>query len=159
MRGLLLEELERGYFTNMKEIFGAMSGYQKDYNWLITDYECNCYPSKEISENGKYAFLDGKQLTKIIENNEIQFIWGVFTGFKKEYKLEEILTEPLPYADGNAQLWSKNIKIQNSLADIEIISWDSSLLMVLAKEGRVIENFAEKFPKCRDLAEYNSNNH
>jgi len=117
---------------------------------------CNHYPSKELPLNAKYVFLDGKQLTEVVENNEIQFIWGVFTGFKKQITLGEILDEPLPYADGNAQLWNKDIKIQNSLADIEIISWDSSLLMMLAKEEKVIDDFTKIFPKCKDLANYNS---
>jgi len=156
MKGLIWKELPRGYFTNMKDVFALMNNKQKKYNWLITDYECNHYPSKIIQPDKKYLFIDGSSLTTVIEENDIQFIWGVFTGFKQEIELEEILHESLPYANENVALWNRdNVTIQNSLADIEIISWDSSLLLLLAKSNQMIDDLMKLSPKCKDLLDYN----
>jgi len=155
MKGLILQELPRGYFTNMKDVFTLMNNNQKNYNWLISSYECNHYPSRLIQANKEYIFIDGKLLTSVIEENDIQFIWGVFTGFKQYIDLAEILREPLPYANENIALWVNNITMQHSLADIEIISWDSSELLLLSKSNQIVDDLMKLYPKYKKLLYYN----
>ena len=155
MYGLVFEELNFGYFTNMEEIFGAMQGEQLQYNWLISDYECNYYPVDSIRFNEPYAWIDGEALTRLTENHDIQFIWGVFSAFPKEIKLEEILTHELPFADGNKELWSVPLKMQNPLAEIEIIPWDSCLLVLKSNSTTLIDRFKKKYLRAMDLYEYN----
>lgn len=157
MKGIILNEIKSGYFTNMKDVLIAMNDAQKDYNWLISDYECNVYPSNKILFNTEYAFVDGDTLTDIIYQNDIDFIWGVFSGFQKNISKDEILQYKLPFADGNTKLWNEKIKIQNPLADIEIVSWDSSLLLLIAKQEIIINNFLQHYPNALDLEDYNSN--
>ncbi len=41
MKGLLINKGEK-YFTHLKKIFDSIEDAQKNYNWLITGYEC--YP-------------------------------------------------------------------------------------------------------------------
>ena len=155
MEGVILNELSSGYFTNMKSVFNDMGNIQKEYNWLITDFECNHYPSNDIQSNDEYIFMEGNLLSEILDKYDIQFIWGVFSGFKKNITLENILKEPLPFADGNRELWNAQVKIQHYLADIEIISWDSSLLLLKTKQKQLLDNFIKHNPKSKDLREYN----
>lgn len=156
VKGVILENIPRGYFTNMKDIFKAINNKQVDYNWLITNYECNTYPSPKIPQNSEYVWIEGSSLTKIIEKDDIQFIWGVFSGFSKDILLDDIMNYALPFADNNTALWDSNIDIQHPLADIEIISWDSSLLLLITKMENLMGDFKKSFPKCLDLEFYNS---
>ncbi len=155
MKGLLLEELSSRYFINLQDIFGVIGKVQKDYNWLISNYECNIYPSKKIPFDKEIVFIEGEELEQIVTSHEIQFIWGVFSGFKKEISLESILEYPIPFADGNKAIWNSDICTQNPLADIEIIAWDSTLAVVVSKEDKFIETIKKNYPTARDLLEYN----
>ena len=155
MKGLLLEDLSLNYFTNLQDIFSVIEGTQNKYNWLITDYECNIYPSKKIPFNKEIVFLEGEKLSEIVTNYKIQFIWGVISGFKKDIALDNILEYPLPYVNENEEIWSTNICTQNPLADIEIIAWDSTLAIVISKDEEVIEMIKKFYPNAKDLLEYN----
>lgn len=158
MKGLVLEELPTNYYTNLQDIFVAISVIQKKYNWLISNYECNIYPSKEIPFDKEVVFLEGKELDKIVTDHEIQFIWGVFSGFKKNFTLDNILEYSIPFADGNKKIWTSNICIQNPLAEIEIIAWDATLVIILSKDDEIIEMIKKYYPKAKDLLEYNLTN-
>lgn len=39
----------------MDEVFLAFNNMQLNYNWLITDYECNDYPDEMIPYNKEYV--------------------------------------------------------------------------------------------------------
>jgi len=45
--------------------------------------------------------------------------------------------------------------MQNPLAEIEIISWDSTMLLVIAKSKELTEMFINEYPNSLDLKEYN----
>lgn len=156
MKGLIIEKIRSNYFTNMKDVFDALGNIQTNYHWLITDYECNVYPTKEIPFNNPYIWIDGQTLTSIVKRNEIQFIWGVFSAFEKNVCLNNVLNYKLPFADGNKELWNKDVKIQHPLAESEIVSWDSGILLLISKDEKVINTFLKHYPDAIDLAMYNS---
>ena len=158
MKAVILEEIESGYFTNMKEIFDAIGNQQKNYNWLISDYECNIYPSSAISIGKDFVWVDGECLTEIVKKDDIQFIWGVFSAFQKTISVEQIMQYDIPIADGNENLWTNKVQIQNPLADIEIIPWDSSLVVLISKADEIVNKFVNRYPKSMDLLEYNTRN-
>ncbi|WP_291580368.1 hypothetical protein [Clostridium sp. UBA6640] len=85
----------------MDEIFLAFNNMQLNYNWLITDYECSDYPDEMMPYNKEYVWISGRDLRRIVCENEIQFIWGVFSAFSKDVTLNDVLKYYLPYADGN----------------------------------------------------------
>lgn len=97
----------------------------------------------------------GEDLTRVVFENNIQFIWGVFSAFDKNIKIEDVLKYPLSYADGNPSFWSNNYKMQNPLAEIEIVSWDSASVLIIAKQDEVVDYFLKSFPLAEDLIEYN----
>jgi len=140
----------------MDEIFLAFNNMQLNYNWLITDYECNDYPDEMIPYNKEYVWISGRNLWRVVCENEIQFIWGVFSAFSKDVTLNNVLKYSLPYADGNPNFWVKNINMQHPLAEIEIVPWDSSLVLLISKHDEIIESFLNYSPYAEDLVTYNS---
>ena len=68
---------------------------------------------------------------------------------------EQIAEYPMPYADGYTGFWEPEVTMQNPHGEIEIIAWDSTLFLVIAKDETVIEKFKKAYPMAVDLAEYN----
>jgi len=153
--GLIIRKLKVGYFTNLKEVFDVLGNIATRYNWMISDYECNCYPSERIPFGEKFVWLSGSELVDIFNKHEIQFIWGVVTAYEKDIGLEKILEYPLPFADGYEGFWHPEVTMQNPLSIIEIVPWDSTYLLVISKLKDIIESFAKSYPDSIDLAEYN----
>lgn len=155
MKGTILRKGEK-YYTFLSRIFTAIKGEQLKYNWLITD--CMCYPQNaRYAEllSKEYAWLTGEQLTSMIQTEDFQWIWAVLSGFPKEVTIEEILKFNLPYADGFKGFWKSTLSIQHPLADIEIVPWDSSLVLAISRKDDIINNFMKYFPYAEDLIVYN----
>ena len=97
--GLLINKGEQ-YYTDLKEVLSLMGDSCKDYNWLITNYAC--YP---LSANNRELFsgdpvvISGEELMKALEDDNSQWVWGVFSAIKKDYEKQDILSAALPYDD------------------------------------------------------------
>lgn len=155
LRGAILKK-QKMYYTYMDKIFDALDNIQLEYNWLISHYECNQYPDELIPYNKEYVWVSGDDLTRIVSENKIQFIWGAFSAFNKEIMLNDVIEYSLPYADGNPNFWSTDFNIQHPLAEIEIVPWDSSLVLLISKHDTVVESFLKAFPLAEDLSVHNS---
>lgn len=170
--GVIDKESSR-YYTYLKAVFNAIENKQVEYNWLITATEIVAHSSRLDAlntsvhwkdEDGKpiaipapdYYFLSGEELTKIITEDDSQWIWGVLSGFEKSIPLDEILKYPLPKADGYEGFWKNPPTIQNALASMEIVPWDSSCVLLLSTKGEIVEKFKRAFPNSRELSVYNS---
>ncbi len=155
MKGVIIRK-GISHFTFLKEIFHGINNVQRDYNWLITDHEC--YPQNasyaEIFSSD-YCWLSGDELTEIIEHENFQWIWGVFSAFPKNISVETIMKEPLPIADGNCNIWKKPVTLQHPLAEIEIIAWDSAMTVVISRNNEIVHALSENIPLVEDLAIYN----
>lgn len=155
MRGIVIENGKK-YFTFLKSIFLSIGNIQKKYNWLITGHEC--YPQNiEYAQrlSGKYCWIEGEELTNMIEDEDFQWIWGVFSAFPKNIEQETVLKSKLPYADGNTDLWKNPVSLQHPFAEIEIVAWDSSMTIVISKNDDIIEKLKKNKPWAEYLEEYN----
>ncbi len=155
MKGLILEKGEE-CFTLLKNIFDSINNIQKEYNWLVSGYECypqNIEYSKKLS--GEYCWMTGDELTNVCKNEDCQWIWGVFSGFHKSVNKEDVLKNKLSQADGYTGFWQNPISIQHPLAEIEIVAWDSSLTIIISKDDNIIEEFRKKNLLAEDLEKYN----
>lgn len=143
------------YRTNLSEVFKAIKDKQKEYNFLITDCDCTSYDKfyNLINEDG-YSFISGEELTKIIEEEEIQWIWGVFSAYKKEISLDMILKHPLPYADMNEYLWELPSKNQNPLSTFEIVAFDGTYTLIYSKQKELVDDFLMYFEESETLESY-----
>lgn len=155
MRGVVIEKGEK-YFTFFKKLFVSVNNIQISYNWLITGHEC--YPQNEkyaelLSE--EFCWMTGEELTEMIENEDFQWIWGVFSAFPKDISREKVLKFELPKSDGYGNLWQNPVCIQHPLAEIEIHAWDSSMTVFISKEDNIVDLLQKNNTFAEDLEKYN----
>lgn len=153
--GAINEKGERWY-TQMGRVFDAIQNKQTEYNWLITDVECVPRKIEQLCNGKDCCWVTGEELTKIVREDDSQWVWAVLSGFDKNISLSEIMQYPKPYADGYEGFWKNPLSIQHPLAEIEIVPWDSSLTLFLSKREDLVNNFLEFFPSGKDLSAYNS---
>lgn len=134
-------------YTFLDDVFYGIGDAVKEYNWLLSDYECNLYPNNTFYQNmHNYIWLSYEELSDLILGQYVQFIWGVCLAFEKNIKKEDVLKYPLPVAD-------YDISFKHPLSQIEILSLDSSELYILAREESYIQNFLKKFPEAKEYVD------
>lgn len=153
--GAIDEKSEHGY-TRMGRVFDAIHNKQMEYNWLITDTECLIDKIEECCSGNGYCWLTGEELTKIVREDDGQWIWAVLSGFEKDISLSDVLQYPLPYADGYGGFWKNPLSMQHPLATVEIVPWDSTLTLLLSKQADLVQDFLRFFPLSEDLLTYNA---
>ena len=155
MKGAILEK-GFNFYTYMSHIFNAIHNVQNEYNWLITNFEA--YPStQQFAEYtfSDYTWLTGNELTAMVKIEDFQWVWAVLSGFPKSITKEQVLQHSLPYADGYMEFWKKPIKLQHPLADVEIVSFDSALVLVISNNDIIVDNFLASMPLAENLEAYN----
>jgi len=151
---VLLDRSERmKYHTDLAVVFEALGGRQKEYNWLITDLECNHYPPE--FPPGEPKWLTGEELTDLVTRHDIQFVWAVLSGFRPGVLLDLDHLAKYPYADGNPGFWEKAVQIQHPLATVEIVCWDATSTLLLSKDEDLTARFCHFFPDAEDLEAHN----
>lgn len=131
------------YYTDMLKVIKAIGGKNLDYNWLITEIETS---TGDYFEDD-YIILTNEELLDKLESKKIQWIWETFSAIPKKYKQEEILKYNLP---GVENIDKKEIKPQHSLAEIEIIAYDSTFVQIIAKE-EIAKRFKKIYPGAKEL--------
>lgn len=168
MNSILQDSKQVEYYTYLGPIFESIYNRQIDYNWLLTDLDLNWIPDDFLNYFEQYKinegywdrdniyWITGEQLTKLINKYEIQFIWGVLSGFKKSEDIDISNLSVVPIADGNEGSWRVNSTVQHPKCEIEIICWDSTLTLLISKDQSLVKDFMAYFKDARDLDEYNS---
>lgn len=142
------------FFTDMHTIMHGLGDVGPRRNWLITDWTCYAYPP-EMRENVEWK--TGAELMQLLDRAlGVQWVWGVFSGFEPHITKEQVMQYPTPYADGNAGFWTKPLTIQHPLANVEIVAFDSSFVLLFSKEKKVYDGFRAAFPLSKDLLKYNA---
>ena len=145
---LILEKSEKiKYFTNMKQMFFALGNICEDFDWYISDIETNKYIPGEFDSSNKW--ITGKELNAILNKYEIQFIWAVFSAFKKGTK--QLIEKP-PSVEDNPAYWSgKEPDTQIRNAEFELACWDSSALILVGISDEMASKFCKTFPETISL--------
>lgn len=153
MKGILLNE--EGYVTYPKVIFDVVPEHVKALNWRISNVECCGNGDDYPFENTTDAFwISGTELYEIITNNaEVQWIWGLMSGFSKELSREEAFNEE--YVDvaseGIQSYWNKPIAPFCKNAEMEIFAVDSSETYVMCKDDNIYSVLRKHFKESVDL--------
>lgn len=155
IKGIVVEETKSGYFTDLKEVFMILGDKFTEYNWLFSSYETT-NPNDIVPFEKEWVWLDGETMYNLALDHEMQVIWGVLTAYKKEISQEQVMSYELPWADGNSQIWENPLTFQNPLCEIEIIPWDSSLLVIKSLDEEIINDFRKAYPVSQDLEDYNA---
>jgi len=149
------------FHTDMSEVIKPFREELKSLNWILSnqDYMILDHKAKGIVNklNHESAFIhfNGLELLNILENREIQFIWGVFCGTKR--KIENIAPEKIPYADMNEEIWTQPEKFLFPNSEIEIICFDSSYTIVKFKDPELEKLWKLKFTDAKELIKKNTN--
>lgn len=153
-----INECGEEWYTKMGRVFTAIKGRQINYNWLITDMESVPVPPQMVrSCNGRnYCWLTGEELTRIVQEDDGQWVWAVLSGFEKEIPLSKVLKYPKPYADGYRGFWENPLSIQHPLASVEIVPWDAGLTLFFSREEAAVRDFMAFFPYSEDLFRHNA---
>ena len=140
---LILENMDQvKFFTNMKDIFHALKINCAEFDWYISDIETNGYTVID-------GWYSGKTLKKIIEANEIQFIWAIFSAFEVGTRFD---VSNKPYSDGNPEYWNgSNPKPQLEGAEFEIACWDSSAVILIGINSEQANNFSSEYTDAVEL--------
>lgn len=165
MNSILENTIQMEFFTYLKPIFASINERQLEYNWLLTDVELNVnfdvlidyaeqYHVNERNDN-RY-WITGKQLTSLVNTHEIQFIWGVLSGFRKSEIIDINNLIVKPFADGYPGFWVPEVTVQHPKAEIEIVCWDSTSTLLISEDQLIVEEFKRYFKDARHLDEYNS---
>lgn len=141
------------YYTFLKQILLDLGLADKDYLWLISDIEA--YPRKkdyqELLDNNMYLLLTTKDLVAMLDDDDFQWIWAVFSAIPSSYQKEEILKFDLPYVenfeDGKYNPHLDEPKLQHPYAEFELYAVDSSYIFMIADNEELISKFKSSYPK------------
>lgn len=97
--------------TDIKLIFDALEGRQREFNWLITEHE-----TYSDIFNEKIILLSGDELTDIVTHNKIQFIWGILSAFDKSIDIDITNLSVIPTIDGEWKYGGEDVHTQHPLA-------------------------------------------
>ena len=135
----------------LKDLFRPFPELILEYDWLLSDIDCNFFPKPLVQ--GDDAILTGKELLTLASNeDQPQFVWCVFSSLFPGEQVE--LSKNEIYADGNADLWNTNVRIQHESSDIEIVSFDSSLFIFLTTKTEICDKIKNTYPEGRELVQW-----
>lgn len=130
----------------MRLVFSALGISAADYDWFISDVETNYCGSEFKSED---QWMEGRALQNFIDQNEVQFIWAVFSAVPKGFRCE---VSSVPYVDGNPDFWNgKEIAPQLNGALFEITCWDSSATILIGLPPALEEKFKQTYSDACSL--------
>ena len=145
---LILENTDQvRFFTDMALVFNALGISAVDYDWFVSDIETNCSESMFAQDN---RWISGRELQEFLDNNNIQFIWAVFSAVPKGV---HFVVETPPYVYNNQSYWSgEEVRPQLEDALFEIVCWDSSATILIDLPAEAEASFIRVFSDTRNLA-------
>lgn len=144
------------WYTLFKQVLYDLELHDKNYLWLISDIEA--YPTKEKYQellwNNEYLLLTTGELVNMLEEDDFQWIWAVFSAIPNMYEKEDILKFDLPYIEnieeGQYNPHMDEPKLQHPYADFEIYAVDSSYMFIITDDSEIISKFKKKYPRCTE---------
>ena len=146
------------YHTDLRRVFVALDGRQREFNWLLTDLELDHYPPglPYLADPHQPRWMSGNALSAIIEAHDVQFIWGC----------------SLASAPESPSTWRDSIRIRSPMAmgrcggrvvcrssirgrTWRSSAWDSGATILLSRDDDLSQRFRRYFPEAVDLDEHN----
>ena len=142
-------------YTMMRQVLINLNLTNKDYIWLVTDIEA--YPTNEklnnLISNNDYLLLTTKELVDILNEEDFQWIWAVFSAIPSSYSKEEILKYDLPFIQPISKEYDpfgSNPKVQHPLAVFEIGAWDCSGMFLVTDDENLLAKFKKSYPLAKE---------
>lgn len=124
-------------------------------NWQLTnqDYILLDYNEKglveELDHESDKIIFSGSRLIEIIDNWQIQFLWGVFCGVKGN--IPNLRKEELPFADCNREIWTEPDRFFLDNSEIEIICFDGTDTILKFRDKEIEKEFQKVFPEAKEV--------
>ena len=87
----------------------------------------------------------------MLEDDDFQWIWAVFSAIPSSYQKEEILKFGLPYVEtienGKYNPHIDEPKRQHPYAELELYAVDSSYMFMISDNEELIAKFKKSYPK------------
>lgn len=155
MKRLCSKKDLKGY-TKMLSVLINLELEDKDYYWLISDIEA--YPTKEkyinLINNNKFLLLKTEELVNMLQEDDFQWIWAVFSAIPLSYSKEQILKYDLPVLQSYTKDYNPFLgkpKLQHPFAEFEIYAWDSSGMFIVSDDGHeILKKFRDSYPLSID---------
>lgn len=146
---LILERTDQvRFFTDMRLVFDALAIDCAEFDWFVSDVETNYYGSEFKSID---QWMSGSDLKSLILENEIQFIWAVFSAFDRGVRFD--VNEP-PCVEGNPDYWNGSDPVpQLDKALFEIACWDSSATLLIGISDVSGQQFCSVYSDARKLVD------
>ena len=149
----LISKYDLNGYTLLKNVLIDLNLINKDYTWLICDFEA--VPNKkEIEEfiyKDEFLLISTSKLVEMLEEDNFQWIWGVFSAIPSKYSKEEILNSKLPhiqyYGSDEYNPYEDEPKLQHPLAEFELYAVDSTYMFIVSNNNELLEQFKSKYPK------------
>ena len=132
------------YYTMLKKILFDLELANKEYWWLISDIEA--YPRKreyyEFIYEKDYVLVKTSDLLKMLEEDDFQWVWAIFSVIPLDYTEEEILAYELPHLEiieeGEFNPYIDKPKLQHPLAEFELYAEDSTSMFLITDNKELL---------------------
>lgn len=150
---LVISAKDFKYYTMLKKVLYDLELADKNHWWLISDIVA--YPHKkeyeELIDKDSYLLISTRDLVRMLEDDDFQWIWGVFSLIPAEYSKEEILKYALPQMDdlqeGQYNPFKDAPRLQHPLAKCEIYAYDSTCMFMITDDAALLARFKNCYPK------------
>ena len=152
----IISEKDFKYYTMLKQVLYDLKLADKEYWWLISDIEA--YPHKkeyeELIYKDNYLLISTTDLVKMLEDDDFQWVWAVFSVIPFTFSKEKILNYELPFfsdlREGQYNPFTDTPKLQHPLAEFEIYAADSSYMFMITDDDSLLAQFKKCYPHSND---------
>ena len=140
------------YHTFLGRVFDALEDRQRDYNFLLGGVEA--YPGTPDLQfvNQAPVWIPGKELTRMIRQEDFQWVWGALLAFPPQISREQALACPCicgapEYPDLGS--WYIRNHFLETGAEFMIFAEDSTFTEFLTRDRELLELFCRHESQAR----------
>ena len=146
-----IARLERDgqYHTFLGRVFDSLENRQRNYNFLLAGVEA--YPGNPNFEFANQApvWISGEELTRMIRQEDFQWVWGALLAFSTSCSKEQILSgvRALYVPETSDQdSWHIRNRFLETGAEFMIYAEDSTYTELLTRNRELLERFCRHEP-------------
>jgi len=133
------------YQTDLRPVFEAIQEYVTSLVWIIAghnfNYLSNEYIDVRLNPKEDFIRLPGNELIEIVNNNKIQFKWGVLSGCKVIPDINNF-----DYDKWGLKNYSAEGYVYDD-AEIEIDCYDGLFTIIRTENSEIIEKLSDYFKR------------
>ncbi len=143
-------------YADLKLIFNISRINCERYNWLITGIKLDVITCDLFKKSTGDYYIDGEKLKKSINNASQKINSGILSAIPTDCRLnkEELLAINLPDTE-SIDLFYPEVVMQHPLAEIEIVYFDNSFVIIKSIHQHIIDDILNNIPSAQDLCTAN----